>query len=96
MAPRSCLDAPDLTRDAIMRYIIETKEVSPKADGSWALLAAPAGVTTTFTYRAERRPTISRRASRSRRWATRRKASSIPYPGLIVSDDRRGFRRRLF
>jgi 2',3'-cyclic-nucleotide 2'-phosphodiesterase/3'-nucleotidase len=29
------LDAPDLTRDAIMRFIIERKEVSPKADGSW-------------------------------------------------------------
>jgi 2',3'-cyclic-nucleotide 2'-phosphodiesterase/3'-nucleotidase len=41
-------EAPDLTRDAIMRYIIEKKEVSPKADGSWSL-AAPAGVTMTFT-----------------------------------------------
>lgn len=41
-------EAPDLTRDAIMRYIIEKKEVSPKADGSWQLVA-PAGVTMTFT-----------------------------------------------
>src|SRR3954454_14842635 len=42
------LDAPDLTRDAIMRYIVERKEVAPKADGSWSLVA-PAGVTMTFT-----------------------------------------------
>ncbi|WP_134500521.1 bifunctional 2',3'-cyclic-nucleotide 2'-phosphodiesterase/3'-nucleotidase [Microvirga pakistanensis] len=41
-------EAPDLTRDAIMRYIVEKKEVSPKADGSWSL-AVPAGVTMTFT-----------------------------------------------
>jgi 2',3'-cyclic-nucleotide 2'-phosphodiesterase/3'-nucleotidase len=41
-------EAPDLTRDAIMRYIIEKKEVAPKADGSWSLVA-PAGVTMTFT-----------------------------------------------
>ena len=41
-------EAPDLTRDAIMRFIIERKEVAPKADGSWSL-AAPAGVTMTFT-----------------------------------------------
>ncbi len=41
-------EAPDLTRDAIMRYIVEKKEVSPKADGSWSLVA-PAGVTMTFT-----------------------------------------------
>jgi 2',3'-cyclic-nucleotide 2'-phosphodiesterase/3'-nucleotidase len=42
------LEAPDLTRDAIMRFIIERKEVAPKADGSWSL-AVPAGVTMTFT-----------------------------------------------
>jgi 2',3'-cyclic-nucleotide 2'-phosphodiesterase/3'-nucleotidase len=41
-------EAPDLTRDAIMRYIVEKKEVAPKADGSWSLVA-PAGVTMTFT-----------------------------------------------
>lgn len=40
-------EAPDLTRDAIMRYIIEKKEVAPKADGSWSL-AVPANVTMTF------------------------------------------------
>jgi 2',3'-cyclic-nucleotide 2'-phosphodiesterase/3'-nucleotidase len=41
-------EAPDLTRDAIMRFIIERKEVAPKADGSWALVAPPANVTATF------------------------------------------------
>ncbi|WP_445500984.1 bifunctional 2',3'-cyclic-nucleotide 2'-phosphodiesterase/3'-nucleotidase [Microvirga sp. G4-2] len=41
-------EAPDLTRDAIMRYILEKKEVAPKADGSWSLVV-PAGVTMTFT-----------------------------------------------
>jgi 2',3'-cyclic-nucleotide 2'-phosphodiesterase/3'-nucleotidase len=41
-------EAPDLTRDAIMRFIIEKKEVAPKADGSWSL-AVPSGVTMTFT-----------------------------------------------
>jgi 2',3'-cyclic-nucleotide 2'-phosphodiesterase/3'-nucleotidase len=42
------LDAPDLTRDAIMRFIVERKEVAPKADGSWSL-AVPPNVTMTFT-----------------------------------------------
>lgn len=42
------LDAPDLTRDAIMRFIIDRKEVAPKADGSWSL-AVPANVTAIFT-----------------------------------------------
>lgn len=41
------LEAPDLTRDVIMRFIIERKQVAPKADGSWAL-AIPSGVTMTF------------------------------------------------
>ena len=31
-----------------MRFIIERKEVSPKADGSWALVTPPANVTATF------------------------------------------------
>lgn len=43
------LDAPDLTRDAIMRFIIDRKEVAPKADGSWSLVTPPGSVTTTFT-----------------------------------------------
>jgi 2',3'-cyclic-nucleotide 2'-phosphodiesterase / 3'-nucleotidase len=41
------LDAPDLTRDAIMRFVVERKEVAPKADGSWSL-ALPANVTAVF------------------------------------------------
>ncbi len=41
------LDAPDLTRDAIMRFIVERKEIAPKADGSWSL-AIPANVTAVF------------------------------------------------
>jgi 2',3'-cyclic-nucleotide 2'-phosphodiesterase/3'-nucleotidase len=41
------LDAPDLTRDAIMRFILERKEVAPKADGSWSL-AIPGNVTAVF------------------------------------------------
>jgi 2',3'-cyclic-nucleotide 2'-phosphodiesterase/3'-nucleotidase len=41
------LDAPDLTRDAIMRFIVERKEVAPKADGSWSL-AIPSNVTAVF------------------------------------------------
>jgi 2',3'-cyclic-nucleotide 2'-phosphodiesterase/3'-nucleotidase len=42
------LDAPDLTRDAIMRFILDRKEVAPKAEGSWSL-AVPANATVTFT-----------------------------------------------
>jgi 2',3'-cyclic-nucleotide 2'-phosphodiesterase/3'-nucleotidase len=41
------LDAPDLTRDAIMRFIVARKEVAPKADGSWSL-AVPSNVTAVF------------------------------------------------
>src|SRR3954470_481016 len=42
------LDAPDLTRDAIMRYIVERKEVAPKADGSWALVTPSSAATVVF------------------------------------------------
>ncbi|GEO12695.1 hypothetical protein MAE02_03910 [Microvirga aerophila] len=42
------LEAPDLTRDAIMRFIIERKEVAPKADGSWSLVTPTGNVTMTF------------------------------------------------
>jgi 2',3'-cyclic-nucleotide 2'-phosphodiesterase / 3'-nucleotidase len=41
-------DAPDLTRDAIMRYIVERKEIAPKADGSWSLVTPPSNVTAVF------------------------------------------------
>ena len=42
------LDAPDLTRDAIMRYIVERKDVAPKADGSWALVTPSSAATVVF------------------------------------------------
>jgi 2',3'-cyclic-nucleotide 2'-phosphodiesterase / 3'-nucleotidase len=42
------LEAPDLTRDAIMRFIMERNEIAPKADGSWSLVPPPANVTATF------------------------------------------------
>lgn len=42
------LEAPDLTRDAIMRYIVERKEVSPRADGSWSLVT-PSTASVVFT-----------------------------------------------
>ena len=42
------LEAPDLTRDAIMRFIMARKDVAPKPDGSWSLVPPPANVTATF------------------------------------------------
>ena len=41
-------EAPDLTRDVIMRYVVEHREIAPEADGSWALVPPPAGVVATF------------------------------------------------
>jgi 2',3'-cyclic-nucleotide 2'-phosphodiesterase / 3'-nucleotidase len=41
-------EAPDLTRDVIMRYVFEHKEIAPKADGSWSLVPPPAGIVATF------------------------------------------------
>ncbi|MBZ6077696.1 bifunctional 2',3'-cyclic-nucleotide 2'-phosphodiesterase/3'-nucleotidase [Microvirga puerhi] len=43
------LDAPDLTRDAIMRYIMERKEIAPKANGSWSLVTPTGNATVVFT-----------------------------------------------
>jgi 2',3'-cyclic-nucleotide 2'-phosphodiesterase / 3'-nucleotidase len=42
------LDAPDLTRDVIARFIIDRGTVSPEADGLWSLLPPPPGVIATF------------------------------------------------
>ncbi len=42
------IDAPDLTRDVIMRYVVETRTVSPKPDGSWSVKVPSAPVVATF------------------------------------------------
>ncbi len=42
------IDAPDLTRDVIMRYVIAHKAITPKADGAWSLVPPPPGVVATF------------------------------------------------
>ncbi len=42
------LEAPDLNRDVIVRYIIEKKSINPVADNNWALAPFPAGAHVTF------------------------------------------------
>ena len=42
------IDAPDLTRDVIMRYVVESKTVSPKPDRSWSIKVPAAPVIATF------------------------------------------------
>ncbi len=42
------LEAPDANRDALVRYIVETKHIEPKADGNWRFKPWPSSVVATF------------------------------------------------
>lgn len=41
-------EAPDIIRDILVRYIVETGHVDPKSDGNWRFLPWPAEATVTF------------------------------------------------
>jgi 2',3'-cyclic-nucleotide 2'-phosphodiesterase / 3'-nucleotidase len=42
------LEAPDLNRDVVVRYILEKKTINPTADGNWRLSPVPANANVTF------------------------------------------------
>ena len=42
------LEAPDLNRDVVVRYIIDKKRIDPTADNNWAFAPLPANVNVTF------------------------------------------------
>ena len=69
------LEAPDANRDAMVRYIVETRHVEPKADGNWRFAPWPAHVVATFLTSPAAADATPPSASSSRRWATRRAAS---------------------
>lgn len=42
------IEAPDLNRDVILRYLVELKSVNPTADGNWSFKPWPASANVTF------------------------------------------------
>ncbi|WP_332688726.1 bifunctional 2',3'-cyclic-nucleotide 2'-phosphodiesterase/3'-nucleotidase [Bosea sp. (in: a-proteobacteria)] len=42
------LEAPDLNRDVVVRYILDKKTINPTADGNWSLKPLPANLNVTF------------------------------------------------
>ena len=42
------IQAPDLNRDVLVRYIVEEKTINPSADGNWSIVPLPASVVVTM------------------------------------------------